>query len=262
MTVNDLDLLDVYLGQIARFPLLTAEQERTASRQQLIEHNLRLVVSIAKKYQRRGMPLLDLIQYGNEGLLTAAEKYDPSRGHKFSTMATWWIYQAITRALSEHNRLIRLPVHLAEKIGKIQRVQEQADHLLTPSEMAEACGWPLSKVETLLKSMQSPMSLDMQVGEEEDTALSAFIAAPADDYDAGPVNQECKAAIDAALAKLSERERHILTRRYLGDEQRTLGDVGAELGITRERVRQIEAEALRKLRHPAYATGLYQYLEA
>ena len=272
------DPVKAYLKEIGRVPLLSAEEEgvlaRAAqagdadARRQLSEANLRLVVSVAKRYAGRGLPFLDLIQEGNLGLMKAAEKFEPDRGFKFSTYATWWIRQAITRAIADQGRTIRIPVHLVENIN---RVKKTAGELLrkngrepTAEEIAVRLEMEPDRVRELLQLAQEPISLETPVGEEEDAHLEDFIQ----DEEAGiPVDeagrQLLRQELMNVLKSLTPREERVLTLRFgLEDGQaRTLEELGKEFNVTRERIRQIEAKALRKLRHPSRAKRLRDYLE-
>ena len=261
------DPVRMYLKEIGRVPLLTAEEEvdlarrmeagDESARHRLEEANLRLVVSIAKRYVGRGMMFLDLIQEGNLGLLKAVEKFDYSKGYKFSTYATWWIRQAITRAIADQARTIRIPVHMVETINKYIRVSRQLLQELgrdpTPEEIAHRMGLSVARVREIMKISQEPVSLETPIGEEEDTHLSDFIedeAAP-DPADAASMLL-LKEQISEVLTTLAPREAEVLRLRFglVDGRSRTLEEVGQNCGVTRERIRQIEAKALRKLRHP------------
>ena len=261
------DPVRMYLKEIGRVPLLTAEEEvdlarrmeagDESARHRLEEANLRLVVSIAKRYVGRGMMFLDLIQEGNLGLLKAVEKFDYSKGDKFSTYATWWIRQAITRAIADQARTIRIPVHMVETINKYIRVSRQLLQELgrdpTPEEIAHRMGLSVARVREIMKISQEPVSLETPIGEEEDTHLSDFIedeAAP-DPADAASMLL-LKEQISEVLTTLAPREAEVLRLRFglVDGRSRTLEEVGQNFGVTRERIRQIEAKALRKLRHP------------
>lgn len=272
------DPVRMYLREIGRVPLLTYEEEVSLAKrveksdrrakERLINANLRLVVSIAKKYVNRGLTLLDLIEEGNIGLMRAVEKYDWRRGYKFSTYATWWIRQAITRAIADQARTIRIPVHMVETINKFNRISRKLMQELgrepTPEEVAMEMEIPVEKVREIIKVSQEPASLEAPVGEEEDSRLGDFIQ----DVSASPTDQATQALlkdhIREVLATLSPREAKVLEYRFgLEDgKQRTLEEVGKEFGVTRERIRQIEAKAIRKLRHPTRAKKLRDYLEA
>lgn len=272
------DPVRMYLREIGRVSLLTYEEEvylakrveksDKKARERLIDANLRLVVSIAKKYVNRGLTLLDLIEEGNIGLMRAVVKYDWRRGFKFSTYATWWIRQAITRAIADQARTIRIPVHMVETINKFNRISRKLMQELgrepTPEEVAMEMGVGEDKVREIIKVSQEPASLEAPVGEEEDSKLGDFIQ----DVSASPTDQATQALlrdhIREVLATLSPREAKVLEYRFgLEDgKQRTLEEVGREFGVTRERIRQIEAKAIRKLRHPTRAKKLRDYLEA
>lgn len=270
------DPVRMYLREIGRVSLLTYEEEVTLAkrvekgdkkaREKLINANLRLVVSIAKKYVNRGLTLLDLIEEGNIGLMRAVAKYDWRRGFKFSTYATWWIRQAITRAIADQARTIRIPVHMVETINKFNRISRKLMQELgrepTPEEVALEMEVPPEKVREIIKVSQEPASLEAPVGEEEDSRLGDFIQ----DASASPSDQATQALlkdhIREMLDTLSPREAKVLEYRFgLEDgKQRTLEEVGKEFGVTRERIRQIEAKAIRKLRHPTRAKKLRDYL--
>lgn len=272
------DPVRMYLKEIGKVPLLTSEQERAiakrmeegdeSAKQELTEANLRLVVSIAKRYVGRGMLFLDLIQEGNLGLIKAVEKYDYVKGFKFSTYATWWIRQAITRAIADQARTIRIPVHMVETINKLVRIKRQLlqEFGREPSneEIAEKMGITEAKVREIIKISQEPVSLETPIGEEEDSHLGDFIpdeGAPAPAEAASFVLM--KEQLLAVLDSLTDREKKVLKLRFGLDDgrQRTLEEVGHEFNVTRERIRQIEAKALRKLRHPSRSKKLKDYLE-
>ena len=272
------DPVKAYLKEIGQVPLLSAEEEQTLARaaragdadarRRLSEANLRLVVSVAKRYAGRGLPFLDLIQEGNLGLMKAAEKFEPDRGFKFSTYATWWIRQSITRAIADQGRTIRIPVHLVEHIN---RVRKTAGELLrkngrepTAEEIAVRLEMEPDRVRELLQLAQEPVSLETPVGEEEDAHLEDFIQ----DEEAGiPVDeagrQLLRRELMSVLKSLTPREERVITLRFGLDDgrPRTLEELGKEFNVTRERIRQIEAKALRKLRHPSRAKRQRDYLE-
>ena len=272
------DPVRMYLKEIGKVPLLSAEEEielakrmengDQEAKKRLAEANLRLVVSIAKRYVGRGMLFLDLIQEGNLGLIKAVEKFDYRKGYMFSTYATWWIRQAITRAIADQARTIRIPVHMVETINKLIRVSRQLLQELgrepTPEEISEEMGMPVDRVREILKISQEPVSLETPIGEEEDSHLGDFIQ-----DDNVPVPAEAasftllREQLVEVLGTLTEREQKVLRLRFGLDDgrARTLEEVGKEFNVTRERIRQIEAKALRKLRHPSRSRKLKDYLD-
>ena len=272
------DPVRMYLKEIGKVPLLSAEEEIELAKKmeqgdenakkRLAEANLRLVVSIAKRYVGRGMLFLDLIQEGNLGLIKAVEKFDYRKGYKFSTYATWWIRQAITRAIADQARTIRIPVHMVETINKLIRVSRQLLQELgrepTPEEIAEEMDMPVDRVRESLKISQEPVSLETPIGEEEDSHLGDFIQ---DDNVPVPADAAAftllKEQLVEVLGTLTEREQKVLRLRFGLDDgrARTLEEVGKEFNVTRERIRQIEAKALRKLRHPSRSRKLKDYLD-
>ena len=277
-SINIEDPVSMYLKEIGKVPLLTADEEielakrmeegDEEAKKRLAEANLRLVVSIAKRYVGRGMLFLDLIQEGNLGLIKAVEKFDYNKGFKFSTYATWWIRQAITRAIADQARTIRIPVHMVETINKLVRVSRQLLQELgrepTPEEIAERMEIPVERVREILKISQEPVSLETPIGEEEDSHLGDFIQ---DDNVPVPADAAAftllKEQLVEVLGTLTEREQKVLKLRFglVDGRARTLEEVGREFSVTRERIRQIEAKALRKLRHPSRSRKLKDYLD-
>ena len=276
------DPVKVYLKEIGRVPLLTADEEislaermngddpvdAAKARKRLSEANLRLVVSIAKRYVGRGMQFLDLIQEGNLGLIKAVEKFDHTKGFKFSTYATWWIRQAITRAIADQARTIRIPVHMVETINKVKKVSSQLLHQNgrepTAEEIAKELDMSVDKVREIMRVAQEPVSLETPIGEEEDSHLGDFIQ---DDNVPVPADAAAftmlKEQLEDVLSTLTDREQKVLRLRFGLDDgrARTLEEVGKEFNVTRERIRQIEAKALRKLRHPSRSRKLKDYLD-
>ena len=272
------DPVRMYLKEIGKIPLLTGDEEvkiakrmengDNSAKQELAEANLRLVVSIAKRYVGRGMSFLDLIQEGNLGLMKAVDKFDYTKGFKFSTYAAWWIRQAITRAIADQARTIRIPVHMVETINKLVRVQRQLVQELgrdpLPEEIAKQMNIDVEKVREIQKIAQEPVSLETPIGEEEDSHLGDFIP---DDEILSPQDAATftllKEQLSGVLETLTDREKKVLTLRFGLDDgrARTLEEVGKEFDVTRERIRQIEAKALRKLRHPSRSKKLKDFLE-
>ena len=271
------DPVRMYLKEIGKVPLLSPDEEidlaqkmaegNETAKQKLAEANLRLVVSIAKRYVGRGMQFLDLIQEGNLGLIKAVEKFDYTKGYKFSTYATWWIRQAITRAIADQARTIRIPVHMVETINKVIRVSrqllQQLGHDPSPEEIAQEMNMPVDKVREILKIAQEPVSLETPIGEEEDSHLGDFIP----DEDASEPSEAAsftllKEQLVDVLSTLTPREEKVLKLRFGIEDgrSRTLEEVGKEFNVTRERIRQIEAKALRKLRHPSRSKKLKDFL--
>ena len=276
--VNVDDPVRMYLKEIGKVPLLTMEEEIELAkrmelgdedaRKKLAESNLRLVVSIAKRYMGRGMQFLDLIQEGNLGLIKAVEKFEYKKGYKFSTYATWWIRQAITRAIADQARTIRIPVHMVETINRLVRTQRQLVQVLgrepSPEEIAKEMNIPVERVREIMKISMDPVSLETPIGEEEDSHLGDFIqdeqiAVPAD----AATYTLLKEQLTEVLDTLSEREQKVLRLRFGLDDgkAKTLEEVGRDFNVTRERIRQIEAKALRKLRHPSRSKKLKDYLD-
>ncbi len=275
MSVND--PVRMYLKEIGKIPLLSVEEELEAAKRiaegdeaahnKMVEANLRLVVSIAKRYVGRGLPFLDLIQEGNLGLIKAVGKFDYEKGYKFSTYATWWIRQAISRAIADHARTIRIPVHMVETINRVSRVSHELVQDLgrdpTSQEIAQRLNMPAEKVEEIMRVAQEPISLETPVGEEDDSHLGDFIQ---DDEASEPADAASYMMLREQLADvlktLTPRESKVLSLRYglLDGKMHTLEEVGAEFDVTRERIRQIEAKALRKLRHPSRSKILKDFL--
>ena len=284
--ISDVDILEgvstedpvrMYLKEIGNVPLLSGEEEvelakrveqgDEEAKKKLTEANLRLVVSIAKKYVGRGMPFLDLIQEGNMGLMKAVDKFDYTKGYKFSTYATWWIRQAITRGIADTGRTIRVPVHMVETINKTLRMTrtllQELGREPTPEEVAARLNVPVARVREVLKISRDPVSLDTPIGEEDDSHLGDFIEddtalSPSDSAAFSMLREELKSALES----LTDRERQVIELRFglLDGRARTLEEVGKELNVTRERIRQIEAKALRKLRHPSRSKRLKDFL--
>ena len=271
------DPVKMYLKDIGKVPLLSAEEEielakrmeagDEMAKKKLAESNLRLVVSIAKRYVGRGMLFLDLIQEGNLGLLKAVEKFDYRKGYKFSTYATWWIRQAITRAIADQARTIRIPVHMVETINKVTRVSRDLLQKLgrepLPEEVGEVMGLPKERVQEIMKIAQEPVSLETPIGEEEDSHLGDFIQDESIPTPVEATNQTLlHEQLDEVVSTLTEREQRVIKLRFGWDDgrPRTLEEVGKEFNVTRERIRQIEAKALRKLRHPNRSRKLKDFL--
>jgi RNA polymerase primary sigma factor len=271
------DSVRMWLGRIGRIPLLTSDEEASLARHArngcaeckalLIEANLRLVVSIAKRFLNRGLSIQDLIQEGNMGLIRAVEKFDPDRGFRFSTYATWWIRQAISRALSDHGRTIRVPVHALEAVNRIMRAATQLQMTLgreaTPSEIGDSLNLPAERVLDFHRVMSEPLSLDMPVGESDDAALSDFLV---DSTGETPVDAALRSVLRVrlleALEKLTQREREVICMRFglVDGHPHTLDEVARCFSVTRERIRQIEQKSLKKLKHPSLSAMLQDLL--
>ena len=271
------DTMRLYLNEINRVPLLTAAQEielakrveagDAAARRRLVDANLRLVVNVAKRYAAGGLPLLDLIQEGNLGLMQAVERFDWRRGFKFSTYATWWIRQAITRSLSNDSRTVRLPVHVVEALRKIRKVTPELAQSMerepTPTELGEVLGMAPERVVEIVRASRSPMSLEQPVGEDGDESLADFVEDPdPDTADRALLAGTLREDLHRALAILPDRQQTILVRRFGldGQEPWTLDQIGAHFGVTRERIRQLQVEALRKLKRSSVSRDLRDYL--
>lgn len=279
MNINQVnDPVKMYLKEIGRIDLLTKQEEvelakrieqgDELAKRELAESNLRLVVSVAKKYIGRGMSFLDLIQEGNVGLMKAVEKFDYTKGYKFSTYATWWIRQAVTRSIADQGRTIRVPVHMIENINKLVRIQRHLVNKLgrepTPEEIAELMDMEVEKVENIMKIAQKPVSLETPIGEEEDTELGSFIEDNlVQTPDQATTHVLLKEQLLEVLDTLSDREEQVLRLRFGMDDgrARTLEEVGKVFSVTRERIRQIEAKAIRKLKHPSRSKKLKDFLE-
>ncbi|HTQ09953.1 MAG TPA: sigma-70 family RNA polymerase sigma factor [Fimbriimonadaceae bacterium] len=272
------DSVRMWLKRIGRIPLLTAEQELVLARHakqgcdgckmMLIEANLRLVVSIAKKFTNRGLSMQDLIQEGNMGLIRAVEKFDAERGFRFSTYATWWIRQAISRAISDHGRTIRVPVHTLEAVNRMMKaanhLQQRLGREPTTFELSQEIGIPQERVQDFLRAISDPLSLETPVGESEDSSLSEFIVDRAEETPAEKaVRALIRRRIDAILSTLTDRERDVIVMRFglIDGQPHTLEEVAREFQVTRERIRQIEQKGLKKLKHPARAKWLQEVLE-
>lgn len=275
---ESVDPIKMYLKEIGRYPLLTFEEEielgkryekgDLEAREKLIKSNLRLVVSIAKKYIGRKLSFLDLIQEGNQGLIKGVEKYDWRRGYKFSTYATWWIRQAITRAIADQSRTIRIPVHMVDHLNRFYKTQRKLAQKLgrdpTNKEIAKELGVSVAEIENLIKISQHPKSLSTPIGDDKETTLEQFVSDQMQPSLYEKVSKEfLKDYLNEVLETLSERERKVLIMRFGLDDgkPKTLEDVGREFNVTRERIRQIEAKAIRKLRHPTRAKKLRDFVE-